>query len=65
MINMGHGVVPYALETLFEIDHLMSRFELLYYLMDRWEVIGEDGVQYGPFPVPRDGLPIKVYSANK
>ena len=27
----------------------------------RWEVVGdEDGIQYGPFPVPKRGLPIRV-----
>ncbi|KAJ0780407.1 putative (+)-abscisic acid 8'-hydroxylase [Helianthus annuus] len=45
------------LEMLVFLHHLTTTF--------KWEVIGEDGVQYGPFPVPRDGLPIKVYSANK
>ncbi|XP_076907187.1 abscisic acid 8'-hydroxylase 2-like [Bidens hawaiensis] len=44
------------LEMLVLLHHLTTTF--------RWEVIGEEGVQYGPFPVPRDGLPIKVYSAN-
>lgn len=29
----------------------------------RWEVMGdEDGIQYGPFPVPKQGLPIRVSS---
>lgn len=27
----------------------------------RWEVEGgEEGIQYGPFPVPKKGLPIRV-----
>ncbi|KVI11939.1 hypothetical protein Ccrd_009639 [Cynara cardunculus var. scolymus] len=30
-----------------------------------WEVIGEDdGIQYGPFPVPQHGLPIRVRPLN-
>jgi len=30
-------------------------------LICRWEVIGdEEGIQYGPFPVPKKGLPIRV-----
>ncbi|KAL5747877.1 hypothetical protein ACOSP7_024895 [Xanthoceras sorbifolium] len=33
----------------------------------RWQVLGDDqdGIQYGPFPVPKLGLPIKVYRRNK
>lgn len=31
----------------------------------RWEVIGDDGIQYGPFPVPQDGLPIKICPLNE
>lgn len=32
----------------------------------RWKVVGEEtGIQYGPFPVPKGGLPIKVYSRKK
>ncbi|KAI3801501.1 hypothetical protein L1987_29607 [Smallanthus sonchifolius] len=45
------------LEMLVFVHHLTTTF--------RWEVIGEDGIQYNPFPVPRDGLPIKVYSVEK
>lgn len=27
----------------------------------RWEVLGDDdGIQYEPFPVPKQGLPIKL-----
>ncbi|KAF5804549.1 putative (+)-abscisic acid 8'-hydroxylase [Helianthus annuus] len=45
------------LEMLIFVHHLTTTF--------RWEVIGEEGIQYGPFPVPRDGLPIKVYPVKK
>lgn len=32
----------------------------------RWEVIGDnDGIQYGPFPVPKGGLPITLHPRNK
>lgn len=32
----------------------------------RWEVVGdEDGIQYGPFPVPKGGLPIRVHHKVK
>ncbi|KAK4850193.1 hypothetical protein QYF36_004641 [Acer negundo] len=33
----------------------------------RWQVLGDDqdGIQYGPFPVPKQGLPIKVYPRKK
>ncbi|XP_076946520.1 abscisic acid 8'-hydroxylase 2-like [Bidens hawaiensis] len=42
------------LEMFILIHHLTTSF--------RWEVIGEDnGIQYVPFPVPKQGLPIKVH----
>ncbi|XP_059626588.1 abscisic acid 8'-hydroxylase 2 [Cornus florida] len=45
------------LEILILLHHLTTTY--------RWEVIGnEDGVQYIPFPVPKRGLPIKVYPKN-
>ncbi|KAF9598648.1 hypothetical protein IFM89_029898 [Coptis chinensis] len=33
----------------------------------RWEIVGEelDGIQYSPFPVPKQGLPIRVTSIKK
>ncbi|XP_031254978.1 abscisic acid 8'-hydroxylase 2 [Pistacia vera] len=32
----------------------------------RWQVVGDkDGIQYGPFPVPKRGLPIRVIPRNK
>jgi len=32
----------------------------------RWEVVGnEDGIQYGPFPVPKHGLPVKITPRTK
>ncbi|XP_076940297.1 abscisic acid 8'-hydroxylase 2-like [Bidens hawaiensis] len=45
------------LEMLIFVHHLTTTF--------RWEVIGDDGIQYGPFPVPQDGLPIKVCTLNE
>nr|UZH45677.1 abscisic acid 8'-hydroxylase 2-like protein [Tamarix hispida] len=42
------------LEMLVFLHHLTTTY--------RWEVEGdEDGIQYGPFPVPKHGLPIKLY----
>ncbi|KAK8601617.1 hypothetical protein V6N13_058699 [Hibiscus sabdariffa] len=41
------------LEMLVLLHHLTTRY--------RWQVVGdEDGIQYGPFPVPKRGLPVKV-----
>ncbi|XVF05484.1 hypothetical protein REPUB_Repub05bG0176300 [Reevesia pubescens] len=41
------------LEMLVLLHHLTSSY--------RWQVVGdEDGIQYGPFPVPKRGLPVKV-----
>ncbi|KAL1217171.1 Abscisic acid 8'-hydroxylase 2 [Cardamine amara subsp. amara] len=41
------------LEMLILLHHLTTSF--------RWEVEGgEEGIQYGPFPVPKKGLPIRV-----
>ncbi|XP_044509892.1 abscisic acid 8'-hydroxylase CYP707A1-like [Mangifera indica] len=40
------------LEMLVMTHHLVSKF--------RWEVIGsENGIQYGPFPIPQQGLPAR------
>ncbi|XP_022730685.1 abscisic acid 8'-hydroxylase 2 [Durio zibethinus] len=41
------------LEMLVLLHHLTTSY--------RWQVVGdEDGIQYGPFPVPKRGLPVKV-----
>ncbi|CAN6833527.1 unnamed protein product [Brassica oleracea] len=41
------------LEMLVLLHHLTTSF--------RWKVVGgEEGIQYGPFPVPKKGLPIRV-----
>lgn len=41
------------LEMLIILHHLTTTY--------RWEVIGgNEGIQYGPFPVPKQGLPIRV-----
>ncbi|KAF4354091.1 hypothetical protein F8388_002491 [Cannabis sativa] len=42
------------LEILIMLHHLVNNF--------RWEIVGsESGVQYGPFPVPHKGLPVRVW----
>ncbi|CAI8605280.1 unnamed protein product [Vicia faba] len=41
------------LEVLVLLHHLTLKY--------RWEVVGDgDGIQYGPFPVPKNGLPLKI-----
>lgn len=46
------------LEMLVLLHHLTTSY--------RWQVVGdEDGIQYGPFPVPKWGLPIKLTSRDK
>ncbi|XWS71671.1 hypothetical protein CRYUN_Cryun03dG0158500 [Craigia yunnanensis] len=41
------------LEMLVLLHHLTTSY--------RWQVVAdEDGIQYGPFPVPKRGLPVKV-----
>lgn len=43
------------LEMLIFLHHLTTTY--------RWKVVGdEDGIQYGPFPVPKHGFPIMVHS---
>ncbi|KAI8554487.1 hypothetical protein RHMOL_Rhmol05G0103300 [Rhododendron molle] len=46
------------LEMLILIHHLVTKF--------RWEVVGsqQSGVEYGPFPVPRKGLPLKCWKES-
>ncbi|KAL9461398.1 hypothetical protein AB3S75_004406 [Citrus x aurantiifolia] len=42
------------LEMLVLIHHLVNEY--------RWEIIGpNEGVQYEPFPIPRNGLPAKFW----
>ncbi|EOX98259.1 Abscisic acid 8'-hydroxylase 4 isoform 2 [Theobroma cacao] len=42
------------LEALILIHHLVTKF--------RWEVVGsQSGIQYGPFPVPQQGLPTRFW----
>ncbi|KAF5202695.1 Abscisic acid 8'-hydroxylase [Thalictrum thalictroides] len=49
----------------------LAKLEILIFLhhlttMYRWEVVGEeDGIQYGPFPVPKGGLPLKITAISK
>ncbi|KAJ8750471.1 hypothetical protein K2173_015613 [Erythroxylum novogranatense] len=46
------------LEMLILLHHLSVNY--------RWQVVGdEDGIQYGPFPVPKQGLPIRVTQRKK
>nr|XP_023913400.1 abscisic acid 8'-hydroxylase 4 isoform X2 [Quercus suber] len=46
------------LETLILIHHLLTNF--------KWEVVGsQNGIQYGPFPVPQHGLPAKFWKESK
>ncbi|KAI4334544.1 hypothetical protein L6164_019224 [Bauhinia variegata] len=41
------------LEVLVLLHHLTISY--------RWQVVGDgDGIQYGPFPVPKHGLPVKI-----
>ncbi|KAF3793892.1 Abscisic acid 8'-hydroxylase 3 [Nymphaea thermarum] len=45
------------LEMLVLVHHLVTKY--------RWEVVGSDNeVEYGPFPVPRRGLPAKFWKAH-
>ncbi|OAY22925.1 abscisic acid 8'-hydroxylase CYP707A1 [Manihot esculenta] len=45
------------LEMLIITHHLVTKF--------RWEVVGsEDGIQYGPFPVPLHGLPARFWKES-
>uniref|UniRef100_A0A5B6ZIN1 (+)-abscisic acid 8'-hydroxylase n=1 Tax=Davidia involucrata TaxID=16924 RepID=A0A5B6ZIN1_DAVIN len=42
------------LEMLILIHHLVTKF--------RWEVVGsQSGIEYGPFPVPQNGLPARFW----
>ncbi|KAL7206531.1 hypothetical protein ACSBR2_019277 [Camellia fascicularis] len=42
------------LEMLIVVHHLVTKF--------RWEVVGQQrGIEYGPFPVPQQGLPAKFW----
>ncbi|XP_026455851.1 abscisic acid 8'-hydroxylase 4-like [Papaver somniferum] len=44
-------------EILILLHHLITKF--------RWEVIGsQSGIQYGPFPVPQEGLPARFWKAE-
>ncbi|KAF9675369.1 hypothetical protein SADUNF_Sadunf09G0025000 [Salix dunnii] len=46
------------LEMLILLHHLTATY--------RWQTLGdEDGIQYGPFPVPKLGLPLKMNRRNK
>ncbi|XP_010519301.1 PREDICTED: abscisic acid 8'-hydroxylase 4 [Tarenaya hassleriana] len=45
------------LQILIFLHHLVTKF--------RWEVVGaEDGIQYGPFPVPQQGLPARFWERS-
>ncbi|XP_024464204.2 abscisic acid 8'-hydroxylase 2 isoform X2 [Populus trichocarpa] len=46
------------LEMLILLHHLTTTY--------RWQTVGDEGgIQYGPFPVPKLGLPIRVNRRNK
>ncbi|PON68805.1 Cytochrome P450 [Trema orientale] len=46
------------LEMLIFLHHLTTTY--------RWHVMGDaDGIQYGPFPVPKQGLPMRVMPKKK
>ncbi|XP_050368740.1 abscisic acid 8'-hydroxylase 2 [Argentina anserina] len=46
------------LEMLILVHHLTTTY--------RWQLMSDDnGIEYGPFPVPKQGLPIKVTLRNK
>ncbi|KAL5982466.1 hypothetical protein ACLOJK_016538 [Asimina triloba] len=45
------------LEMLILLHHLVTKF--------RWEVVGpQNGIQYGPFPVPGNGLPARFWEES-
>eukprot|EP00268_Persea_americana_P011652 TRINITY_DN14905_c1_g1_i2.p1 TRINITY_DN14905_c1_g1~~TRINITY_DN14905_c1_g1_i2.p1 ORF type:complete len:480 (-),score=86.53 TRINITY_DN14905_c1_g1_i2:151-1464(-) len=45
------------LEMLVLVHHLVTKY--------RWEVVGsQSGIQYGPFPVPKDGLPARFWKES-
>eukprot|EP01018_Ginkgo_biloba_P032437 Gb_30377 [translate_table: standard] len=55
------------LEMLILIHHLTTKYRTPKAVkhIGRWDVVGsENGIQYGPFPVPKQGLPIKVTRKN-
>lgn len=40
-------------------------FLLVVVILCRWEVVGsQSGIQYGPFPVPKDGLPARFWKES-
>ncbi|XP_017237017.2 abscisic acid 8'-hydroxylase 2 [Daucus carota subsp. sativus] len=46
------------LEMLILLHHLTTTY--------RWKVMGSNnGIQYGPFPVPKDGLPVALFPIKK
>uniref|UniRef100_A0A0D6R0I1 (+)-abscisic acid 8'-hydroxylase n=1 Tax=Araucaria cunninghamii TaxID=56994 RepID=A0A0D6R0I1_ARACU len=46
------------LEMLILVHHLTTKY--------RWDIVGsENGIQYGPFPVPKQGLPVRISRKSK
>ncbi|ESW25071.1 hypothetical protein PHAVU_003G004800 [Phaseolus vulgaris] len=60
----GNGVHSCPGSELAKLELLVLLHHLT--LSYRWEVVGnEDGIQYGPFPVPKHGLPVKITPRTK
>ncbi|KAG4944864.1 hypothetical protein GYH30_026441 [Glycine max] len=60
----GNGVHSCPGSELAKLELLVLLHHLT--LSYRWQVVGnEDGIQYGPFPVPKHGLPVKITPRNK
>ncbi|CAJ1932967.1 unnamed protein product [Sphenostylis stenocarpa] len=60
----GNGVHSCPGSELAKLELLVLLHHLT--LSYRWQVVGnEDGIQYGPFPVPKHGLPVKIIPRNK
>ncbi|XP_022155105.1 abscisic acid 8'-hydroxylase 2 [Momordica charantia] len=58
-LPFGNGVHSCPGSELAKLEMLVLLHHLT--ITYRWQVVGEEsGIQYGPFPVPKGGLPIKV-----
>ncbi|KAA3488809.1 abscisic acid 8'-hydroxylase 4-like [Gossypium australe] len=53
------------LEMLIVTHHLVSKFSNIFVGFCRWVVVGsESGIQYGPFPVPQQGLRTRFWKES-